>query len=58
MPNCDSRFSDSNQLKAHMLIHRGEKPYKCDKCQGFYRRRHHLIHHKCPMDQGKIIICY
>ncbi|KAG8194307.1 hypothetical protein JTE90_004535 [Oedothorax gibbosus] len=45
---CESRFSDSNQLKAHMLIHRGEKPFQCQDCMGRYRRRHHLIHHKCP----------
>lgn len=52
VPSCNSKFSDSNQLKAHMLIHRGEKPYRCEKCSGVYRRRHHLNHHKCPMDQA------
>ncbi|KAK4310111.1 hypothetical protein Pmani_018287 [Petrolisthes manimaculis] len=43
-------FSDSNQLKAHMLIHKGEKPFECMRCFGRYRRRHHLMHHKCPSD--------
>nr|CAD7589058.1 unnamed protein product [Timema genevievae] len=47
---CAAKFSDSNQLKAHMLIHRGEKPFACPRCQGRFRRRHHLIHHKCPND--------
>ena len=52
--SCDSKFSDSNQLKAHVLIHNGEKPFPCGKCGGRYRRRHHLIHHKCPRDEANI----
>lgn len=31
-----------------MLIHKGEKPFECLRCQGRFRRRHHLMHHKCP----------
>ena len=49
---CDSTFSDSNQLKAHVLIHKGEKPFACDKCEGKFRRRHHLMHHACPMSKN------
>ena len=49
---CLSCFSDSNQLKAHILIHKGEKPFACDKCSGKFRRRHHLMHHVCPMVPG------
>ena len=49
---CLSCFSDSNQLKAHILIHKGEKPFTCDKCNGKFRRRHHLMHHVCPMVPG------
>ncbi|XP_037070297.1 protein krueppel-like [Pollicipes pollicipes] len=45
---CKSKFSDSNQLKAHTLIHNGEKPFQCVECLGSFRRRHHLVHHKCP----------
>ena len=49
---CDSTFSDSNQLKAHVLIHKGEKPFSCEKCEGKFRRRHHLMHHACPMSKN------
>ncbi|EEZ97752.1 protein krueppel [Tribolium castaneum] len=45
--HCSMKFSDSNQLKAHVLIHTNEKPFECDKCRGRFRRRHHLVHHKC-----------
>ncbi|XP_053661184.1 protein krueppel [Anopheles marshallii] len=46
---CDQKFSDSNQLKAHMLSHSGQKPFHCDRCNSSYRRRHHLLHHKCGL---------
>ncbi len=45
---CEACFSDSNQLKAHNLIHKGEKPFYCEHCKGKFRRRHHLMHHACP----------
>ncbi|CRL04952.1 CLUMA_CG018270, isoform A [Clunio marinus] len=36
-----------DKLKAHMLIHNGEKPFGCGHCQSKFRRRHHLMSHKC-----------
>ena len=41
-------------MKAHRLIHKGEKPFGCDKCLGKFRRRHHLNHHKCPKDEANL----
>ncbi|XP_011495559.1 PREDICTED: protein krueppel [Ceratosolen solmsi marchali] len=49
---CAAKFSDSNQLKAHLLIHKNEKPFKCEHCQMRFRRRHHLVHHKCGAGGG------
>lgn len=46
---CSAKFSDSNQLKAHLLIHKGEKPFECEHCRMRFRRRHHLMHHKCGL---------
>ena len=50
---CKSKFSDSNQLKSHMLIHKGEKPFKCIWCQRRFRRRQQLLHHKCSSKKDK-----
>lgn len=44
---CKSKFSDSNQLKAHMVIHQDEQPFRCETCNVTFRRSHHLINHKC-----------
>ena len=49
--SCGLKFSDSNQLKAHGLTHSGERPYYCHKCQGRYRRRHHMLNHRCSTER-------
>ncbi|CAH1379889.1 hypothetical protein MTP99_003733 [Tenebrio molitor] len=49
--HCSAKFSDSNQLKAHLLIHTNEKPFECDRCHSRFRRRHHLLHHKCGIPE-------
>jgi len=43
---CDKVLRGSNALKAHIRLHTGERPFKCDKCDWAFVQRAHLIRHK------------
>jgi len=47
--NCGKRFLDQSKLRRHMLVHTGERPYKCELCNkrfslDFNLRTHIRIH--------------
>eukprot|EP00088_Acartia_fossae_P037596 TRINITY_DN387_c0_g1_i15.p1 TRINITY_DN387_c0_g1~~TRINITY_DN387_c0_g1_i15.p1 ORF type:complete len:218 (-),score=44.83 TRINITY_DN387_c0_g1_i15:139-792(-) len=48
---CNHRFSDSGNMKRHMVVHTGEKPFSCKICNKQYKtsgslKRHLRINHK------------
>ncbi|XP_052271289.1 myoneurin-like isoform X8 [Dreissena polymorpha] len=42
---CRQVFSSPGNLKIHMSVHTGAKPYKCTVCHKAFRLRHHLNGH-------------
>ncbi|XP_053667564.1 zinc finger protein ZFP2-like [Anopheles marshallii] len=58
---CGRKFTAKKNYTRHLMIHTGEKPYKCDRCDRSYRqsgelKKHRTIQHMCnkqPTGKGK-----
>ncbi len=55
---CYKVYSDASNLRKHVRIHTGEKPYKCDVCdkrftQKAHMQKHTLVHMDKKVDLNK-----
>ena len=42
---CELSFTAKQSLKYHLLMHKGEKPYKCDECGKAYSNKQSMYGH-------------
>lgn len=44
---CSKHFSAPSKLRRHILIHTGQRPFRCSVCFRGFRQKSHLKVHKC-----------
>lgn len=54
---CDKRFATAAKLKAHSVVHTGEKPFACEMCKKSFTYLRNLSTHKRTVHRGFSYTC-